>query len=133
MCLPEPKQSSLAEFVQSLTETKLVSLPMRVRVTGHRVLEDKAGDWVGQQLDGLFSNLAASSCCREPIGRTSSCSSTCHGLKPRGRLTKKSATWSRTFSHPTRRLATFAYDGLLDDDSLDNLGLCSPAKVDVAA
>jgi|GEM_PF-5381305 hypothetical protein len=60
MGLPEPKQSSLAEFVQSLIETKLVSLPMRVGVTGHRVLGDKAGDWVGQQLDGLFSNLAAS-------------------------------------------------------------------------
>ena len=33
---------------------------MRVGVTGHRVLGDKAGDWVEQQLDGLFSNLAAS-------------------------------------------------------------------------
>jgi hypothetical protein len=60
MGLPEPKQSSLAEFVQSLIETKLVSLPMRVGVTGHCVLGDKAGDWVGQQLDGLFSNLEAS-------------------------------------------------------------------------
>lgn len=60
MGLPEPKQSFLAEFVQFLIETKLVSLSMRLGVIGHRVLGNKTGNWVGQQLDGLFSNLIAS-------------------------------------------------------------------------
>ena len=34
---------------------------------------------------------------------------------------------------PDPAFSYLRYDVLLNDDSLDNLGLCSPAKVDVAA
>ena len=54
-----PQSSSLAEVVHGLIEPGRLSPPERIGVTGHRVLEERAGRWVARELDDLFSYLAS--------------------------------------------------------------------------
>lgn len=58
MGAPGPQSSSLAEVVQGLIESRSLSPPVRIGVTGHRVLEHAVGEWVARQLDDLFSYFA---------------------------------------------------------------------------
>ena len=59
MDTPEPQQSSLAELVRALIESGSVSPPLRIGVTGHRVLSSRTRRWVARQLDDLFAFVAS--------------------------------------------------------------------------
>lgn len=72
MGVPGPQSSPLTQVAQGLIESRAVEPPLRIGVTGHRALEQPAGEWVARELDGLFSYLAGLPSADRRLGAVSS-------------------------------------------------------------